>query len=531
MEAVSDLNRRDFVRLLGMLGASSTMLAACGSSKPSGAARRAAPITLSLGESLRSLDIAHGFDFSGSTVQSIAFDGLLSFDEDLRLTGGVMEQFSQPDHRTIVMKLRDGVTFWDGSPVKLEDVRYSILRHLDKGLASEIAGYLARIKSVDKTGPGELTLRLSGPDLILPYALAFTLVLPASSSSTKRLGAPGTDNIMGSGPYAVESFPTPDEVKLKRRAGYWGDPVAVPEITFRVLTDPQSAKLAFDAGEVDGRIGVSVDEVELWRSAEAARIVTSPPLNFVYLTLPMDEQPWSDEHLRRAVAYSVNRDGIVNALLHGLAEPATAVVPPAQWVSVASPAQIRKEYAKLPRFDYDPARAKAEMAQADVPHGFQFEIDFPSSSRTRGEALEAIAEDLKQIGLRMTAKERPSEEILAVQQRNRNVGPQLARIGPDATDPGNYSILTRSEEAGEGGHNFAHIKDPRIDQLWKRQEAETGAARVPLIIDALGRVNETAALIPLWWESTVSVIRDTYRWDGFDALYYSHPWAQEITAA
>src|SRR5690348_13154870 len=89
MNAVNEMNRRDFVRLLGMMGASATMLSACGSAKPTNGAGKAGPLTLSLGESLRSLDIAHGFDFSGSTVQSIAFDGLLSFDDDLRLTGGV----------------------------------------------------------------------------------------------------------------------------------------------------------------------------------------------------------------------------------------------------------------------------------------------------------------------------------------------------------------------------------------------------------------------------------------------------------
>src|SRR4051812_1784931 len=184
------MTRRQALRRMGaasaLVAAPTALLEACGSAGPSkpqatgarGTSAQIPSITWALGAAPPGLDIATAFVDAGVAAMVLGLEPLLTVSDTLSLTPLLAESWTQPDVLHSVYKIRSGVTFWDGSPLTAQDVAYSLGRHIDPKVSSQLGSYYAAVKSIDVTGADEVTVTMKRPDPLFPNVLAFSFITP-----------------------------------------------------------------------------------------------------------------------------------------------------------------------------------------------------------------------------------------------------------------------------------------------------------------------------------------------------------------
>ncbi|HZV72291.1 MAG TPA: ABC transporter substrate-binding protein [Conexibacter sp.] len=534
------MSRREVLQRLGVGGAMLTLpglLAACGARDAStgGMARGAGTdaeiesVTWTVGAAPPTLDIATDLVSSGLLVMALGLEGLLMSDDELALRPRLAQSWAQPDPLRYVFKLRAGVKFWDGTPLTVHDVAYSLRRHIDPKVSSQLGSYYANVKSIDVTGADEVTVRMTKPDPIFQYALVFSYVTPMAFSERlgKNLGVAGPKvSTMGTGPFRITAFSPDTGVTLKRNPLYWGERPRVRNASLKFIADPETQLLAMKSGEIDGVFAFSPRQSKLWDHTRGIGTQYSPGMTVVYLTFDVTAAPWDDIHVRRAIAYAADRAGYVKAFIGGHGRPAEAVVAREQWRGLVSPAEVDAIYAQIPQYPFDLTKAKAELAQSAHPNGFTTSIDFPNTDPEIGEALVSLSQTLKTLGITLHVNEVTQTAWLAGLAAHKNLGMHLMSLGPDYADPANYpALIYPSANAVANNFNLANFKDATVDRLLKEQAGTRDkGARARALGEVLRISGEQLPYLPLWFVDDSLALSDRFVYEGFNGLYYYQNW-------
>ncbi len=508
-----------------------TLLAACSSDTESSSTSPTEIETLEWGATgIRALDYAHSFDTQTGVPVAISIESLLTFDSDLKLVPLLAESWSQPDPLSYVFKLRSGVTFWDGTELTPEDVVYSLERHRDPEVASEMAYTFESVESIEATGDDEVTVTLSVPDPFFAYVQTFASITPKAFSEEQgdKLGTPGGSvTTMGTGPYKITEFRADDLVKLERNENYRGDPAPFETIDVKLFTDPQTMQLAMRSGDIDGTFQVPLPQVNQWEDIEGTQIISAPGLSVITMFMNMTRPPWDDVNVRRAVAYSIDREGLVRDLLGGLAKVANSIVPPAQWAGLLPEEEVESLYAGLPQFTLDLTKAAEALAESSVPDGFSSTIQYPNIMPEVGKALLSLQENLKQINIELDVNEVPPPQWFADLDAEKDpIG--IMGLAGDYPDPANHILTVYSGGPG----NRANYTNPDVTRLiTEQQEATDPVVRAAAIAQILETVEPEVPYLHLWWTNSVMAINEKFDYQGFTPLWYSQIWAENVASA
>ena len=545
------LDRRQAMRL-GLGAAALTLpgfLAACGSSgsgspsagSSSGAVKHSTAnipsITWGIGTgTIIGLDIATAFDGHAMYVQRCGLEGLLQATDSLGLAPLLASGWTyDPAGLKYVFQIRPGVKFWDGTTMTADDVVFSLTRHIDPKVSSQIGAYLANVDSFVKTGANEVTIKLKRPDPDVQNTLVFAPIL--SEAFVKKigsgLGSPGTGlRIMGTGPYQITSFPSSTSCTVERFDGYWGAKPAVQKCSFTCISDVQTLLLAAQSGQIAGTFDVPVQNAANWEKVSTLRTYSAPGMLMFYLSFDVSRPPWNDLHVRKAVAYAANTEGYIRAFVGGNGTPATCVVPPQQWGPVLPQAQVATLYKTLPSYPYSLASAKKELAQSAYPHGFTAnKLLIPNSLPALVNAMESLSLTLKQIGITLPVEQVGENQWLAnLYAHSDTIGIVASEFGPDYADPADYiNILYPSANAVKNNFNTANFKDPQVDKLLQQASSSaSNAARGQYLFEVLKISQEQLPYLALWWQNDLMAVQKTYVYEGFTGLYYNQNWLSRI---
>lgn len=485
---------------------------------------------------LVNLDAARALDPGSKMAQSIATESLLTFADDLSITTWLAASWEEVDPQTYVYRIRDDVTFQDGSPLTIEDVLFSFERHRDPDVASIVGGF-GDVDSIEITSDNEITVRLARTVAFWRYAPVYLPILKQSfvEELGESFGGPGEGTVLGTGPYRVVEFRSDEYVHFERYDDYWGELPMFKELRIPIINDSQSAQLAMRAGEIDGTFFVTASEVEDWRRIDDIDVESAPGLIPAFIAWDLREEPWSDIHVRRAVAHAVNRQGIVDALLPGVATPATSIVPRHQWEGLDIPAEeVDAIYDGLRTYEFDLDLARQELEQSAFPDGFSAEIKYGNAKPHLGRAAQNLAENLAQIGVELTVTEVPISQEIADVTSHENIGMRFLSFTASLMDPANYpNFMLGSDNARPGGFNVPHYLNERVDELLQTQETTTD---VQVRADALGELmrilSEDLPYLPVWWEDVVMAKADRYAYDNFHPFFFQMgSWPQRFSLA
>lgn len=288
---------------------------------------------------------------------SLVYDRLFTITSEGVVTGMLVNSWEySEDGRTLTMRLREDVTFRDGTPLDAEAVRVNLERV--RSMSTAPGTRLRPVTSVQVTGPYEVRLTLASPTQAIPYVLADVAGFILHPDLITN-GDPAT-TANGSGAYRVESFTPGESLTLVRdRDDYW-DPEAakIRCFEFTAITDQQAYTNAIVAGQID--IGqYQPQNIAAVKGKEGLVTVPVPQGIGVELFLNHKVPPLDQVKVRQAINHAYDRAAIAQVLYPG-SEPKW------QYTRKGMPGFDEKLEGAYP---YDPERAKQLLAEAGFPNG------------------------------------------------------------------------------------------------------------------------------------------------------------------
>lgn len=326
-----------------------------------------AQATWSLYAEPQSLDYLYAFDFPPNTVLANVCEQLLRVNPDFTVGPGLATKFENPDPLTWVYTLRDGVKFHDGTTMTADDAVASIKRHIDPANGSAWGTVFKDVVSVEKTGPLQLTIKLSKPNALMNEQLA---AQPGTVESAAYLAKTGKEygnpsgKVNCTGPYQLDSWNTGDSLTLKKFDGYWDKALTpkVDKLKMVFIQDPSARTNALISGEVDGGYMLATNAYEQLKGGGAGALYFGANSGAYNAHVVNMKGTLSDVRVRQALSLAIDREGIVNAALNGYGEPAKAPAPAEAWGT--APEKGKTAYAALPSTARDLTKAKQLIQEA-----------------------------------------------------------------------------------------------------------------------------------------------------------------------
>ncbi|MFG2652605.1 ABC transporter substrate-binding protein [Streptomyces sp. NPDC048436] len=377
--------------------------------------------------------------------------------------------------RTWAFDTRSGVTFQNGAAFTAKDAAFSIDRAVNSDLACNVEGYVfgnddLKVKAVSDS---RLTVTTEKPDPILPLRLSFVEIVPRTTDTKAKVRIP-----IGTGPYAVRSWQPGAAISLSRFGDYWGDAPSFARARYVWRSDASVRAAMIDKDEAE--IAVALDPME----AQKDTTVAYPNNETTALRLDGREAPLDDLRVRRAIDLAVDREGIIDALLGGLAEPAGQLVPP----GVVG----HSEKIKPTEQNVAEARALVQQAKADgVPTGRQITLVARNGMFSGvSETAEALQFQMEQIGLDVKVRMADTATQLQYQLRPlpKNVGP-IALLIMHGNQAGDAAFTTSQYLLSDGPQSTFGTKG--LDRRIAEAGALSGEKRQKAFAERLAEQNDS----------------------------------------
>ena len=520
------------LRLTAALTAGALALLAAGCSAtaagPPGAVATGAAATiqqLTIGDDAAVSTLDTGPD-EGNDVYG-TLETLTKFGSNGQVEPELASSVSQPNATTYVYHLRQGVTFWNGDPMTSADVVNALDYYRKPG--SYLSSDLTSVKSIAASGPYAVTVTLKYP--FAPWSAETTGQFPVFEKKFQEqhpttMGQPGV-LIMGTGPWEVNSFDPTTGLELSANPHWWGGTVPVKHISVKLFANETDEALAFRGGEID--VADDVLNPRAFASTSGGTIVSAPAFAEGYFGMNVDQPPWNNIHVRRAVAYALDRSDVIAALGNN-AVPVSTFIPPNELARLGSATQVNSLISALPSYPYDLAKAKQELAESPYPHGFTATtqtITFASYTPVN----EAIAGDLAKIGINLKLKTIGFTQYLAFASGPKSaIGGLYATFNVTNPDPDSFpSEMLGTANIPSGGYDWADWDPPASDTLIKDGETTQGdAQRLSIYGQLLTMLATDVPYVPLYEEDYNVALSSQFTWPGYNVYTQDGAWELNI---
>jgi glutathione transport system substrate-binding protein len=353
----------------------------------------AGDVVIGLDANIVGLDPADLNDNLSLTATRTMLQGLYGFDKDMKMIPVLaLSTDASETADEYVIHLRHGVTFSDGAPFDATAVKTSFDRARDPANHLKRASLYAPIKSVDVVDPFTVKITLNAPF----GAFINNLAHPAFAiSSPKAIAEYGKDlgrHPVGTGPYKFVSWTT-DTLKVARNEHYWKP--GLPKIdTLTIHSNPENgSRLAsLQAGEAQLIFPMPPELVKVVEKNPNIDIVASKSIYVRYVALNTLRKPFSDIRVRQALNYAVDKNAFLKVVFNGYGVPLDAPLP----------ANL-SGYSKQTAYPYDPAKAKALLAEAGYPNGFEAPLWGGNSTITQ-RAMQFLQQQFAAVGVKVSVE-------------------------------------------------------------------------------------------------------------------------------
>ncbi|MEO0992763.1 MAG: ABC transporter substrate-binding protein, partial [Pseudomonadota bacterium] len=355
------------------------------------------------------------------------YEGLTRYDSELQLQPGLAESWENTAPNTWIFKLRQGVTFHNGNPFTADDVIFSWQRSLTEG--SDMKAYGAKIAEATKIDDHTVEITTPNPNPILPRDLQFLYMMdkewaeengateatsPQAGDETATFAA---QNANGTGPFVVIERQADVKSVFERSDSYWGSPKTnVTRIEFTPISQAATRVAALISGQVDLVYPVPVQDWQRLEDADGVEPLTGPEARTVFLGMDQSRDellysnikgtnPFKDIRVRQAFAHAISLDAINDKVMRGAATPTGLLVAPQ--INGFAPG-LNTPYA------YDAEKAKALLAEAGYPDGFEVGMDCPNNRYVNDERIcQAVAGFLARVGIKVDLNAQPKSKYFA----------------------------------------------------------------------------------------------------------------------
>lgn len=401
---------------------------------------------------------------------------------------GLALKWQFTDNQTLVLELRQGVRFHDGTPFDAAAAKFNLDRSKTDP-KSNIKNDLASVDSIAVSGPFQLTLKLNRPNTALPSILAERSGLMASPAAIRKFGADFGRNPVGTGPWKFVLWRDNDILSVRRNDNYWqpGRPY-LDGIDFHIIADTNIGLRSVIAGENDLVTSLSSAQktVVNANAGLASSFDTSQAMFPIWLNYA--RKPFDDVRVRQALNYAIDRNGYDKATEAGLNEIANGVFPKAHWAYDPS---IQN------RYPYDPAKARELLAAAGLRSGFEMSLIGPTDERSRQRQQVVIAQ-LQAVGIRVNLMGFSVNDAIKSFFTDKK-GDALLILWGGRPDP---SMTLRDLFSKDSFYNPARTEPEGFgDALATTEASQDLSVRAKLLSKAQHIVSDNALMVPLVFDS------------------------------
>lgn len=402
------------------------------------------------------MDPAEVFELTAGEVIANLYDRVMMFEaENLQeLVGGVAESYAvSEDGKTVTFKLRDGLTFHSGNPVRPEDVEFSLERviKLKKTPSFIFTQFGWNADNVD--GLIEVVddrhVRVTIVEDFSPVLVLNALSAGVASVVDKEVvlanevdGDLGNQwlktNSAGSGPFSLKSWQANETVVLDANPDYRHGAPGMKRIIFRHVAEPSAQRLLLEKGDIDLARNLTPDQVKGIEGNPDVAVDGHPKGTVVYMAANDSHPILGKDEVVQAIRHAIDYRGMADTFLAG-----QFVVHQAFW-----PAGLWAAYTETP-YQLDIAKAKSLLEQAGHGDGIEVRIDTLTSS-PYPEIAQSIQATLAQAGIKSTITTQEGKTLWP-KYRARKHELILARWSPDYVDPHSNADA------------FAHNPDNRLE--------------------------------------------------------------------
>jgi peptide/nickel transport system substrate-binding protein len=327
--------------------------------------------------------------YVGRIMFSALCDKLVDIDAKLAIVPQLAASYEWPDSKTLVLHLRPGVKFQDGTTMDAAAVKYSLDRHLNMQ-GSTRRGEIASMDHVEVVDPATVRVVLKGPSSPFIAQLTDRAGMIVSPKAAEAEGQDFALHPVCAGPYTFTERVPQDHVTLDRFSGYWdAGNIHIDRIIYRPIPD-NSVRLAnLQAGALDMTVEGLPTDVDVLKNDKRVKLALYDGLGYQSITINLAHGPRAqtplgqDARVRKAFELAIDRTALIHVVYNDLYTPLAQAVPPASPFyapSVAAPAR-------------DVARAKALLAEAGVklPVVVNLTVINAPDQRQTGEVIQSMA--------------------------------------------------------------------------------------------------------------------------------------------
>ncbi len=459
--------RRRRSRLATLVAAVALVAAACSGGSDSGEggataiAGDAETLNLAFFADMQVPDPDIFYEVEGNQVVTSTYEGLVRYSPEntTEIEPLLAESWEvSADGTTYTFKLRQGVTFVDGTPFDSAAAKFSFERRTKVGSAPSYM--LADVESYETPDPSTFVVNLKQPVspfmdyLAAPYGPK--MVSPALIEANEVGDDAAQDwvksNSAGTGPYQISEFSLGQRYVLTRVDSYWGDKPYFAEVVINIVPDASTQQLQLEGGDLDAIKDLPIDTVNSFRDKKGFTVTSFPVLRKQFLHINPNKAPFDNKAVRQALQSAIDREKLVPQVFGDTGKVSTSIFP--QTVMPAgkgddplvfdNAVKLKAEVAKLP------ASAKA--------------ITFVHANNIVNDQrmAETLSQMLTEAGFTVTIQSRTVAEIFDMVNGDPKTLPDILieTANPDAAHPDTWiRIFMRTG----GALNYLQASTPAAD--------------------------------------------------------------------
>lgn len=387
------------------------------------------------------------------------YDTLVMFDSQMQIVPALAESWeTSEDGLTWTFKIREGVTFHDGSAFKASDVAFSLNRIKDPEVASPRSGDFEVVASVEAPDDATVVITLTKPFSPLLSKLAQSLNVIVSEAVAGANNNDLNNVVVGTGPFTFVEYVPQTKLELAKNPSYWGtdaDGNQLPYldgILFQFYPEPTARTTAIQTGNADWIEYVPAADVEILRADSNLQVIGGLSNNFRTIYLNVTRAPFDNKLVRQALSYAIDEQAIVDVALFGTGGVASTgtTVPVGQFYAIES----------SPYNGRDVEKAKELLAEAGFADGFEFDLYVTSTYDFLRTPAEIIQSNLAEIGVTVNIVAEDWNVYLPKVLEHDFTATILGESGQSDPDDFLYDVFRT-----EGGGNLGLYSNPDLDAL------------------------------------------------------------------
>jgi peptide/nickel transport system substrate-binding protein len=382
------------------------------------------------------------------------------------------------DGRSYTFKLRQDITFHDGSPMTAEDVKFSAELFQQSAFQGSAVDGLESVEILDS-----YTVRLTTDAVYAPFLENVSRMRVASKAYYDSAGAEDfAAKPIGTGAYKFVEHNLGSSIVLEAYEGHFRGAPAIKKITFRVLADDATIAISLQTKELDF---VKINEANFanLEGVAGVKIMEVPESRFGFISMNHEKEPYKNPKFRQAVAYAIDRQNLIDLAMDGIGTVNSNLISP-----------LRFGYSDdLPQYTHNPEKSKALLAEIGLQTPYDLGVmKIYDQYKTQAQVIQ---NDLAAVGLNVTLEIVERNTLLQSMFNGDITITMMSMVLEGSTQE--YSLALTTPYLGMA--NNVRYSNPDIDAMFERAARTIDAGeRFKIYNDIFRQVQEEAVFVALY---------------------------------